>query len=122
MEVEAIETADEHEQTMATVPSSAVVPSEVLNPRLLGSVVKLFVTKAEPNYCMPWQVKPQRQVLGALYSAARSPGCARGARRVVVRVRMRETYRARVCWKVAGCSHSRVHPRRGHSRSCPESI
>ena len=27
MEVEAIETADEHEPTMATVPSSAVVPS-----------------------------------------------------------------------------------------------
>ena len=79
MEVEAIETADEHEPTMATVPSSAVVPSEVLNPRLLGSVVKLFVTKAEPNYCMPWQVKPQRQVCAhALYSAARFPGlCAR---------------------------------------------
>mmetsp|Transcript_20374 Transcript_20374/g.41134 ORF Transcript_20374/g.41134 Transcript_20374/m.41134 type:complete len:515 (-) Transcript_20374:137-1681(-) len=46
---------------LPSVPVSRVVPSEVLNPKLLGSVVKLFVTKAEPNYCMPWQVKPQRQ-------------------------------------------------------------
>ena len=64
MEVDPIENAEEGDQANSAMelPRSTVVPSEVLNPRLLGSVVKLFVTKAEPNYCMPWQVKPQRQV------------------------------------------------------------
>jgi len=52
---------DDTAPEIPSVPASRVNPSEVLNPRLLGSVVKLFVTKAEPNYSMPWQVKPQRQ-------------------------------------------------------------
>lgn len=59
---EVMDNADDGEQAVALPPPSKILPSEVLNPRLLGSVVKLFVTKAEPNYCMPWQVKPQRQV------------------------------------------------------------
>jgi S1-C subfamily serine protease len=70
MEVEANDPADEHEPAMAPSAVPFVVPSEVLNPRLLGSVVKLFVTKAEPNYCMPWQVKPQRQSVSSAFVVA----------------------------------------------------
>jgi S1-C subfamily serine protease len=71
MVVEVMDTGEDEEMPVMPVPApSTVVPSEVLNPRLLGSVVKLFVTKAEPNYCMPWQVKPQRQSVSSAFVVA----------------------------------------------------
>lgn len=79
MEVDALDNAEDGDAAVliAQPQQSHVLPSEVLNPRLLGSVVKLFVTKAEPNYCMPWQVKPQRQSASSAF-VVRSAATASG--------------------------------------------